>query len=377
MSIAAAHGDVSSSLTRHPFSFKGDSGTYFGICLRTVLLAIVTLGIYDAWGTVERRRYRMGNTIVAGHGFDYHANPVVILVGRFIAIGVIIGLQILLNFSPPGIALFIGPVVFLLFILALPYVVLRSLRFHLRNTSYRNVRFDFSATYGSAFFAIVVVPLVVSFTLGLAYPWYLAKFQEFVFKNLRLGKAHFDVDVPLTPLFKAFAIMVLIAVPLTIAVAFGAEALIASEFQGGGPLFDPQTGNLDHNAILVFIAVVYTAVIFFFILMFFLSFIVKAALRNVVLRNLWLQGGHRFDSDVTPVRFGWIVVSRGILATISVGLLIPWATVQIHRYLMDHTALLANGDLDKFVSTDVDPGGAAASEFGAMEGIADGVFSGI
>lgn len=368
MSFAVSADEAQASLTRHPFAFKGEAGAYFAICLRTVLLAVVTLGIYDAWGTVERRRYRMGNTVVAGHGFDYHASPVVILIGRFIAVGVIVALQIVLNFAPPNALVFIGPLAFALFFFGIPYIVLRSFRFHLRNTSYRNVRFDFTGTYGSAFFVLSIAPFVVGLTLGIAYPWYQAKFQEFALKNVRLGRARFDVDVPLAPLYKAFAIMLLIAVPATAALGAGVGFWFVNLMESA------QAGAQPPPELAM---VIFGAMIVFMLLMYFLSFILRAALRNAVLRNLWLQGGHRFDSNVTAFRFGWMVLSRGLLATVSLGLLIPWATVQIHRYLMDHTALLANGDLDTFVSRDVDPGGAAVSEFGAMEGISDGVFSGI
>jgi len=48
--------------------------------------------------------------------------------------------------------------------------------------------------------------------------------------------------------------------------------------------------------------------------------------------------------------------------------------VDIHRYLMSHTALLANSDLDSFIGDHMDAGGAAAAEYGIMDGVADGAF---
>ncbi|MEQ8829511.1 MAG: YjgN family protein [Alphaproteobacteria bacterium] len=366
MSDLTAAGPASVRPIRHDFVFTGDARTYFAICLRTFLLAVVTFGIYDAWGTVERRRYRMGNTRVAGHGFDYHASPIVLLIGRFVAIGVIIGIQLSVTFLPPDILGYISPAFSLLVLFGMPFVVLRSLRFHVRNTSYRNIRFDFVGGYWGAFFVTIVAPFLVGITVGLIFPWYRAKYQNFIWNNVKLGRSGFSLEMPMWPLYRAFIVTAVLGVALTVgyfALAFPGSFHLASALDIGS--------NVQIELLLVALTLIYG------LALAAVMFIFTTALRNTTGRNLKLEGGHSFDSNVRSMKLAWIVLSRGLLATVTLGLLLPWATIQIHRYLVSETALLANGELDRFVAAEVDPGGAAVSEFGAMEGIADGVFSGI
>jgi len=73
-------------LERYPFSFSGKGGEYFKIWIVNILLSIVTLGIYSAWAKVRRKRYFYGCTTLAGSSFEYHANPVKILIGRVIVV---------------------------------------------------------------------------------------------------------------------------------------------------------------------------------------------------------------------------------------------------------------------------------------------------
>src|ERR1700744_2482683 len=132
--------------TRHEVEFHGTGGEFFGIWIVNLALTVLTLGIYSAWATVRTRRYFRGNTVLAGHSFDYHASAVRILIGRLIALTLLIGYKVSVSFTPYA-ALFWIP----LFLIAVPWLIASSLRFNARNTSYRNVRFNFVGTYGGAF----------------------------------------------------------------------------------------------------------------------------------------------------------------------------------------------------------------------------------
>ena len=73
-----------------PFGFTGRGGEYFGIWITNLLLTIVTFGIYSAWAKVRRLRYFYQHTRLAGAGFDYHGDPVAILKGRLIGLGLVL-----------------------------------------------------------------------------------------------------------------------------------------------------------------------------------------------------------------------------------------------------------------------------------------------
>src|ERR1700761_2616002 len=122
--------------------FRGRGAEYFRIWIVNVALSVLTLGLYSAWAKVRTQRYFYGNTYLAGQSFEYHASAWRILLGRIIA------LTLLLCYS---VSVVLVPVSFGLWLLilgaALPWLANSSLRFNARNSSWRNVRFNFTATY--------------------------------------------------------------------------------------------------------------------------------------------------------------------------------------------------------------------------------------
>src|SRR5258708_5457274 len=145
----------------HPFEFRGSGGEFFRIWIVNLALTLITLGIYSAWAKVRTRRYFYGSTMVAGHGFDYHASPVRILIGRLIALALFVGYNISARISP-----FLAIPWGILLLFAIPWLIVASQRFNARNTSYRNVRFNFTGDYWGAFKAFILWPLAGAVTLG-------------------------------------------------------------------------------------------------------------------------------------------------------------------------------------------------------------------
>src|SRR5882757_10054200 len=66
--------------------FTGTGASYFGIWIVNLLLTIVTLGIYSAWAKVRRLQYFYRHTELAGSSFDFHGSASRILIGRVIAL---------------------------------------------------------------------------------------------------------------------------------------------------------------------------------------------------------------------------------------------------------------------------------------------------
>src|SRR5512142_1603446 len=107
----------------HKFEFTGTGWEYFRIWIVNLLLTIVTLGIYSAWAKVRRMQYFYRNTRLADASFDYHGDPKAILKGRFIAFALLLVYNLTLKFNP-----ILGLVVGLLLGLAMPWLLMRSLR---------------------------------------------------------------------------------------------------------------------------------------------------------------------------------------------------------------------------------------------------------
>ena len=90
-------------------------------------------------------RYFYGSTRLDGHAFDYHAAPIAILKGRVIAFGLYVVYAIIAQVYPTGSLLVLIPFAFIL-----PWVVMRSRKFHMRMSSWRGLRFDFHGDYPGA-----------------------------------------------------------------------------------------------------------------------------------------------------------------------------------------------------------------------------------
>ncbi|MDU3936273.1 MAG: DUF898 family protein, partial [Serratia liquefaciens] len=66
----------------HRMKFTGKSSEYFFIWLTNIFLITITLGVYSAWATVREHRYFYNHMELDGEKFDYHAQPLQILIGR-------------------------------------------------------------------------------------------------------------------------------------------------------------------------------------------------------------------------------------------------------------------------------------------------------
>lgn len=340
---ASGVGDINT----HPFQFNGTGKEFFGIWIVNILLTIITLGIYSAWAKVRTKRYFNGNTQLASHSFDYHANPVAILKGRIIVVVVLVVLNLLSQINP---LLAIGVLVF--YAIALPWVIVRGLKFNANMTSYRNVRFHFEGTKWDAFKAYILWPLLATVTFGAFAPYASRANARFLGDGHSFGSSTFAADPPLKPYYKALGLSsVLIVVPLILVAIMGGITYSTS---------------IDPDLVLTMLPVIIGVVYFGFIVAFL---IYAAHSRNIGFNNLHLREGHRFTSTVTVKSFLWILITNFLLIIVTIGLYIPWAKVRLARYLADNTTMLAKGDLDRFTDEQIEGRGVASGEFLDIEGI--------
>ncbi len=191
----------------HEFEFTGKAGEYFKIWIVNIVLTILTLGVYSAWAKVRNKRYFYGNTHLDGSSFEYTANPVSILKGRLIAFAVIGVYAAAVRFYPVT-----EPIFWLIFVTALPVLVVKALMFNARNSVFRNIRFDFRGRYGDAFTVLVGFMLLNIVTLGLAIPYYVYREKHFVVANSGFGVSRFGFDATAKSFYgvylKAFGLLI-------------------------------------------------------------------------------------------------------------------------------------------------------------------------
>lgn len=311
------------------FRFTGQGGEYFGIWIVNILLTIVTFGIYSAWATVRNNQYFYGNTQLDGASFQYLADPVTILKGRLIAFFAFILYALVANLVP-GAAIIMG----IGFMFAIPWIVIRSLRFRAINSAYRNVRFDFEASYADALMVMVVWPFLNLLTLLLLTPFSVLKTHRFMGNGFRYGTSRFSFDSTNGEYYAFFG------KGLLMAIAFGIGGIVAFTLI---------------NPALAFVVIMagYLAVFGYFM----------AGLTNIFLNNLTLRD-HSLHSHLSPKRMLWIYASNSALVVLTLGLFTPWAKVRMARYRAACTEMTVAGDLDGFVAAEDRRTSALGQELG-------------
>lgn len=349
--------NIPTKFTMLPFSFTGKASEYFGIWIVNLLLSIITLGIYTAWAKVRRLRYFYGNTFLDGHNFEYHAKPKQILIGRIIVLAILVLFNILTSFLPI-LALFL----LIPYFAAIPWVINKALSFNARVTSYRNIHFGFEGKYLRALVVFVLMPIAVLFSLGLLAPYGSRMANNYIGSGLRYGTANFETNAPLKALYKNLGATYLFVIIVAIALALiGFLIVLATKW-----LQMPDSTN----AFSLGEAGIGQLVFFAFYAPIIISFIFyRAGVRNIAYNATLLDQQHRFHSEISRLRYLWIIFSNFFLVIISIGLMRPWAAVRTWNYQAEKTALLANGPLDEFISGRQNAGNVATAEFLDVEGI--------
>jgi len=310
--------------------FIGSGSEYFRIWIVNLLLTIVTLGIYSAWAKVRTLQYFYRNTQLAGSSLHYHGSPFAILKGRAIIFVLAFAFNVLSHSSPMLSLVFLA-----LLAAAFPWLLVRSLRFRMANSSYRGLRFAFTGKDAEGYMVFLVWPILSVFTAYLLAPLAHQRFKRYQHKNTRFGTTPFDFSG--TPgnfygvYLRTFGLAVLAIV------AAGALILLTGVSVGKG-------GNHASAAIAIGISVMLMYLAMLFLTPYFLS-----RLQNVVWNHTTL-GVHRFQSQVGAGQLFWIFVSNAALILITVGLFTPFARVRTLRYKLDSVTMFASGSLDTFVA---------------------------
>lgn len=321
--------DHERSLNQHeyPIQFTGKAGEFFRIWSVNLLLSIVTLGIYSAWAKVRTRQYFYGNTSIDSHFFRYLAKPLQILKGRLIAFAIFAFYIIASSFNPIANLILSAVLLF-----AFPWLLIQGIRFNMRMTSYRNVRFGFHGSYGKAFLTFIVLPVASVFTLHLALPWVMKKMDQFIHENISYGKQPIHLKLSTgTYYIAAFACVGLALVfGLIFLIVFGVSSIATIVSQQGSAPVD-MIGNMIN---LAFVALVY------WLLLSFIGAVYRAVIRNHLFASMQIENVCGFYSEVKALPYAWLMFSNTVITIISLGLAYPVAAVRKVRYLASVTSVL-------------------------------------
>jgi len=367
-------------------SFEGNGLEYFKIWIVNILLVIVTIGLYYPWAKVRNNRYLYANTTLENRTFDYHATGKQLFVGYLIAMALLIVYVIIQNVSPTG-----GAIVFLIFIAALPWIIWRSLKFNMRITSFSNVRFGFDGKLGGAYFNYLLLPIlfflalysapliaaiVFSFvgdSIGLIsgvlltavtiagivlaiYMFGLLKKRNtsYVINASRYGQGHFSTNLKTSEfvkislktagLFIAGLFAYMIVVGIVAFVTGASDSLLSLQSN----LEDPEAiQEVMEGGALVFVAVIYIGIIALSLLVFSYSF---SRQRAYIFANSTLDKKIKLASTLRARPLAWISVTNFLAIVFTLGLAVPWATVRLTRFVLEHTEVDTSVGFEEYVT---------------------------
>jgi uncharacterized membrane protein YjgN (DUF898 family) len=338
---------------RATLRFEGTTSEYFKIWIVNVALTVMTLGIFSAWAKVRSKRYLYGNTFIGDHAFDYHAPPLRILLGRAIALALLVGYSVSAIMAPLSVALW-----YILLVAAFPWMVKSSLRFAARNTSYRNIRFDFHGTYWDAFKAFILWPILVVVTILIALPYSRRARDYYNINNHSFGPFTFRADIPIRELYERYlqSLFALVAGAIVLAVlAMAIFDLIPS----------PSTTA---TVIVTYIALGVGISAF--------PAFVGALTFNVALNNTQMRKDHspvrqpgedfHFESRLSALWMSWLAVSNLAAIIFTLGLAYPWARIRRTRYMASCISVIGNTDIGNVSSAPVAAGSAVGEEMASF-----------
>ncbi|MEM5499878.1 YjgN family protein [Paraglaciecola mesophila] len=334
----------SSQLRESDVIFHGKTAEFFGIWIVNILLTIVTLGIYSAWATVRTNRYFYSNTEIDGHRFSYLANPIQILKGRIIAVILFAVYSIASAFSPTLLLIFIVAFIFLT-----PIMIISAVRFKMRMTSYRNVKFGFKGQYGDAFATFILLPIVSVFTLYLALPWVLKKIDEFLHNNMTYGQQNFSTELKSSEYYIASigALILGVVVAGLSLFALGASVSTLSADTAQASTFSMTTIGIMFGYLVVFII----ATSFY-----------HAHVRNHLFNSTQIEGVARFTSTVATTKLIGLRLSNFVALIATLGFALPWIHIRTSQFYADVTQVTILEGIDKVVDGAQDDTSALGEE---------------
>lgn len=331
---------------REAFSFSGQGGEYFRIWIVNLCLSIVTLGIYSAWAKVRRLQYFYRHTSVAGASLDYHGNPVAILKGRILAV-ILFGIySATINVNPIA-----GLAVFALLMAVMPWLLVRSFRFQLHNSSYRGLRFSFHGKTGDAYVNFLLLPLVSYLSIGLLWPLAHQQITRYVRGHSAYGNGRFAFHGKAGAFYKPY--LVLFGVTLLLILAAIGLGIALARF-----LPAPSSPGTAKFTVLGFFII---GVFYIGLLLFAVPYL-TARLQNVIWNHTSL-GTIGFQCSLRARELFGIMFVNLLLIILTLGLFKPFADIRMARYRVEHLSLLAAAaDIETFVAEQQAEIGASGEE---------------
>jgi uncharacterized membrane protein YjgN (DUF898 family) len=350
-SVSQLQSPAQASSPRAPeqLHFTGRGSEYFGIWIVNLLLTIVTLGIYSAWAKVRRLQYFYRHTAVAGSSFDFHGSPSRILIGRVIALLMLVSYNLSVRLHSR-----LTIVILIVIAVLMPWLLRNSFRFRLYNTSWRGTRFHFRGTVARAYRVFLLNGFLALITFYVMAPFMHQRLKAYQHDNTWFGRTQCSFHARAGQFYVIY--LLLLAALVVFAVVIGVSGI------GGVMVALSQTqkhgGHVNPTAVIKAFAILYGALILMGVS---IGPAFHALITNLIWNNTRL-GEHRIECHMSPLPLIWITLSNFVLVVLTLGLFVPWAMVRLAKYQLESVRLLPASDLQEFAAAEPETVGAVGEE---------------
>lgn len=375
---------------RHAISFTGSGSEYFRIWIVNLLLILVTLSLYYPWAKVRKLRYFHTNTQVAGHALDFHGEPLKMLRGYLLVLG-LAGAYALAGYVSPAAELAALAVLALLW----PALWRASLQFRLANTSWRGLRMHFTGSMGGAYGALLLpwlvflaagglfgvlaggavrsqggpllllLPFAVLIGVYALIPYFWLRVKRYQHGHYTYGSLETRLDAGVGASYATFARIAGVALLTFLVIGLG--FVLGAVLLGGAGAASRQAIGAAVLALAPLVA-----------LLFLLAQVLPRAYATSRLQNLlWSGTGSddvRFKSRLPFGALARLLLKNWLLVIVTLGLYWPWAAIAVARIRLEAVSLRTRRPLDELSAgararRDDAAGDAAGDVFGVDLGL--------
>jgi uncharacterized membrane protein YjgN (DUF898 family) len=332
-----------------PLRFNGNGAEYFGIWIVNLLLTIVTLGIYSAWAKVRRLQYFYRHTELAESSFDFHGSPIRILIGRLIALAMLLAYNVSVRLQSRMIF-----VVLLALAVVMPWLLRNSFRFRLYNTSWRGTRFHFRGGVGGSYRVFLLNGFLTLITLYMMAPFMHQRLKQYQHENSWLGRTQCSFHARAGQFYAIYLLLLVAMVGFFFLISVtGISHAFVTVAQ-----MQKQGGHVDTSLVFRTFLILYGTLIL-------VGLVVGPIFHALVTNLIWSNtriGEHRIECRMSAPALIWITVSNFILVIFTLGLFIPWAAVRLAKFQLESVRLLPASDLQEFEAAEPENIGAVGEE---------------
>ena len=200
------------------FNFFGNGRTLLKVSFTNLIKTVFSIGIYRFWAKTNVRQYIWGQTTFMGDPFSYSGTGKELLndvfqYGGIILLFGLINIYIMFNIGLEESQKFFELLCFLVVIM-IPVFMVGAWKYKLSRTTWRNIHFSFRGKRIDAFTLYLRGGIISILTLGLYWPFFKIKTEQFWREQLWIGNIQFRFSGVGKEFFKKFIIAVLLT-PLT------------------------------------------------------------------------------------------------------------------------------------------------------------------